>query len=233
MSTGRDVSPPHNPPALLTSDTPLFPNPSDIPNTPMSPITTTRATSSPLVLSNMKAKLFEFCSKNKLHQPDFKCRQGTLLGAYTTELSWTPVGNDIGRHVINATKGTKKDAENTAAAELFPLIRDYVSSNRQVVMGNSKGDLQQLIAKHNPRFGKSNYNTEPTGISFFSCTLCVADLLTGERYTTSGKGFGKRWVFKFVQLLTLPIHNYLDKNWGLCNKWLMTGTHIPLQRLWR
>ena len=191
---GGDISPPHTPPTLQSPDTPLSPNPSDIPDTPMSPITTAIATSSTPVPSNMKAKLMEFCSKNKLPLPDFKRRQGTVQGAYTTELSWTPAGteDDEGRHVINATKQTKKDAENTAAAELFPQIREYISSNKQVEMGNSKGDLQQLITKHNPRLGVPNYKTEPTGISFFSCTLCVVDSLTGEKYTTSGKGIGKK-----------------------------------------
>ena len=181
MAAGGDISPPPTPPALQTPATPLSPNFSDIPETPMS-----------LVLTNTKGKLTEFCSKNKLPLPDFKRRQGTVQGAYATELSWTPAGDETERYVITATKQTKKDAENTAAAEMFSRIQGYISTNRQVEVGNSKRDLQQLIAKHNLWFGMPDYDTRPIGMSLFSCTLCVGDLLYGQKYTTSGKGVRKK-----------------------------------------
>ena len=103
-----------------------------------------------------------------------------MHGAYTVKLVWSP------GIVFTAVKATKKEAENTVAAELFSKVEEWLSTNKQDEFGNVKGELQQLIVKNPTRFMPAKYENEATGISIFCCRLSVADQLTSEEYVTTG-----------------------------------------------
>ena len=156
------------------------------PTTPMSPTTTTPT----MIPNNMKGRLMEFCAKNKLPSPEFK-REPPLQGSYAVRLIWSPPGETDG-FVFTAVKATKKEAENTVAADLHPKVEEWLSTNKQDDVGNVKGELQQLIVKNPTRFMPTKYETEATGLSVFCCRLSVADQLTSEEYATTGKGIGKK-----------------------------------------
>ena len=157
------------------------------PTTPMSPTTTTPA----MIRNDMKGRLMEFCAKNKLLSPKFKPPETPLQGSYAVTLIWSPPGETDG-FVFTAVKATKKEAENTVAADLYPKVEEWLSTNKQDDVGNVKGELQQLIVKNPTRFMPAKYETEATGISVFSCRLSVADQLTSEEYVTTGKSVGKK-----------------------------------------
>ena len=169
-----------------SQNSPISPISPISPTTPMSPTTTTPA----MIHNDMKDRVIKFCSKNKFPSPEFE-RDPPMQGSYAVTLIWSPLGETDG-FVFKAVKATKKEAENTVAAELYSKVEEWLSTNKQDDVGNVKGELQQLIVKNPTRFMRAKYETEATGLSVFCCRLSVADQLTSEEYATTGKGIGKK-----------------------------------------
>ena len=56
--------------------------------------------------------------------PEFK-REPSMQGAYTVKLVWSPA-HETDRFVFITAKSTKKEAENTVAAELYSKVEEWL-----------------------------------------------------------------------------------------------------------
>ena len=181
---------------------------------------------SQLIPTNAKSNFMLFCSKNKLNNPTFTRSTENGRNGYLTEAKLN--GPNEEEFVAKGQGPTRKEAEGDAAIKLQTMIEVWLESHKPMELGNCKGELQDLVVRHSNRFPAPKYVTEQSkrDLSYFTCSLSVSDLLTGE-HSTNGSGVGKKLVVKLfysrTRLIRVPRKSNFAHNLAMGEHWIPMG----------